>query len=85
MGNYYKRKPKTKHLHPHQLEFVRQSLEAKRDGKRITVRLPKCLDKYCPQNISELVVKLLATEFSKQRSEFENYTKQELIEDIGDI
>jgi hypothetical protein len=85
MNYYYKYRPKSKQTYSHQEEFVRQSLSAKRDGKRITVRLPKEFDKYIPQNVSDLVVKLLAQEFSKQRSVFENYTKEELEESISDI
>ena len=85
MSYYHKYKPKSKLSFGHQREFVRQSLEAKRDGKRISVRLPKTLDKYIGKDLSDLVVRLLAEEFSKQRTAYECYTEEQLIADLEEI
>lgn len=85
MSDYYKYKRKSQELYYHQLEFVRQTCEAKRDGRRITVRTPKQLDRYLGKNISDLVVKLLAEHFAKGRSIFSDLTDEELREQINNI
>ena len=88
MSYYHKYRTKTKNTglnFDHQKNFVRQSLEAKRDGKRISVRLPKILDKYLGKDLSDLVVRLLAEEFSKQRTAYENYTQEQLTADLEGI
>ena len=85
MSDYHSYYKKSKRPYPHQAEFVRQSLGAKRDGKRISVRLPKLLDKYLTKGLSNTIVRLLAEEFSKQRSAFEDYTDEELVESLEGI
>lgn len=85
MGYYYKYRIKTKKLYFHQIEFVRQACEARRDGKRITVRTPKLIEKYLNKDVSNLVVRLLAEHFSTQRSAFENYTEEELCTQLEGI
>jgi hypothetical protein len=88
MSYYYKYRTKTKNTglnFDHQKNFVRQALEAKRDGKRISVRLPQILDKYISKDLSNLVVRLLAEEFSKQRSAYEDYTQEQLMADLEGI
>lgn len=86
MYNFYKYRSKIKRPHAHQVEFVRQMMEAKRDGRRISVRPPQKIAEYLEkENQADLIIKLLAEHFSKRRTAYENYTQEQLISDLEGI
>ena len=87
MSYYHRNKPKIKGLYSHQKEFVRQMLITKRDGKRISVRPPLKIAEYLEKekSQSDLIIKLLAEHFAKQRSIYEDYTKEQLKANLDGI
>lgn len=80
MSYYCKYRQKTKDLYPHQKEFVRQTLMAKRDGKRLSIRLPLVIEEYLEKekSVADLTIKLLAEHFAKTRTIYDGWTNEQL-------
>lgn len=83
MSNYYNYRRKTKKKPHYQVEFVRQIIDAPKDGKRLCVRLPKQLEQFNPD--SKLVVRLLAEHFSKNFTPRSSWNKEQLDAELEGI
>lgn len=83
MSNYYNYRQKTKKPSQAQIEFVRQIINAPKNGKRLSIRLPKILEQFNPK--SKLLIKLLAEHYSKEITPRSFWTEEELEEELEGI